>query len=88
VVYRVKIAVQRIEPSESRPHGIKYSLTLHGLYGRRLYGIDNAHAIRRRGGFDHRHVYRGRRPLPYPCPTPIGGRSSCLGIFTARWNGF
>jgi Family of unknown function (DUF6516) len=69
--YRVKIAVQRIEPSESRPHGIKYSLTLHGLDGRRLYGIDNAHAIRRRGEFDHRHVYRGRRPLPYSYRGPV-----------------
>jgi hypothetical protein len=69
--YRVKIEARRIKPSKSRPHGIKYSLTLHDLDGHRLYGIDNAHGIGRRGEFDHRHVYRGRRALPYPYRGPV-----------------
>jgi hypothetical protein len=63
--YRVKIGAQRVEATAGRPHGIKYSLTLHDPVGRRLYGLDNAHGIRRRSQFDHRHVYGGRRMVAY-----------------------
>jgi hypothetical protein len=42
-------------PAKGRPYGVKYSLTLHDLAGRRIYGIDNAHATRRQAVFDHRH---------------------------------
>jgi hypothetical protein len=63
--YRVKIEAQLVAPSAGRPHGVKYSLTLHDPAGRRLYGLDNAHLIRRRPRFDHRHVYGGRRLVPY-----------------------
>ena len=57
--YRVKIAAQRVAATKGRPHGLKYSLTLHDEHtGRRIYGLDNAHAVsRRRHEFDHRHVY-------------------------------
>jgi hypothetical protein len=27
------------------PHGIRYSLTLHDPYGKRIMGFDNAHAV-------------------------------------------
>jgi hypothetical protein len=65
--YEVKIAVQRVSPTRSRPHGIKYSLTLHDPAGRRIYGLDNAHSSGGRGRpeFDHRHVYGRRRMVPY-----------------------
>jgi hypothetical protein len=64
--YRVGIAAQRIDATTSRSHGIKYSLTLHDPGGRRIYGLDNAHGTRaRRTEFDHRHVYGGRRLVPY-----------------------
>ena len=70
--YRVKIAVQRVEATRSRPQGIKYSLTLHGPEGRRIYGHDNAHGMRRqRPEFDHRHVYGGRRLVPYAYRWPV-----------------
>jgi hypothetical protein len=63
---RVKIMAHRIEPTSARPHGIRYSLTLHDPDGRRIYGIDNAHrANRRRPEYDHRHVYGPRRIAPY-----------------------
>lgn len=39
----LKFAIERVLPSEERPHGISYSLTLHGPTGRRLLGFDNAH---------------------------------------------
>ena len=64
--YRVKIEAQRVEPTASRRHGVRYSLTLHDPAGRRIYGLDNAHAARRRRPqFDHRHAYGGRRLVPY-----------------------
>jgi hypothetical protein len=62
----------RVVPStEAKPHGLDYSLTLHGPNGERLVGFDNAHAVttgsgpgRRTGpAFDHKH--RLRTVLPY-----------------------
>jgi hypothetical protein len=44
--YWVKFKVHRIEPNENIPHGIRYSLTLHDKYNRRLIGYDNAHGIK------------------------------------------
>jgi hypothetical protein len=70
--HRVKIAAQRVEATKSRPQGIKYSLTLHDSHGRRIYGLDNAHGVRRRRPeFDHRHVYGGGRLLPYVYRGPV-----------------
>jgi hypothetical protein len=62
----ISVKAFRVEPDESRPHGINYSLTLHRPAGRRLLGYDNAHPpkigagpaqkSRRKGrGCDHRH---------------------------------
>src|SRR5688572_30793922 len=60
--YRVKISARRVQPSGNRPHGVRYSLTLHDSSGHRIYGLDNAHRIKRsRPEFDHRHVYGERR---------------------------
>ena len=69
--YRVKIAVQLIEATRARPHGVKYSLTLHDSTGVRIYGLDNAHGTRRRSEFDHRHVYGRRRVVPYVYRGPV-----------------
>ncbi len=41
----IKYDVVRVPLSETRPHGIKYSLTLHSPGGARLVGFDNAHAV-------------------------------------------
>jgi len=38
--------IKRVEPTKGRPHGIKYSLTLHDKYNERLLGFDNAHFVR------------------------------------------
>jgi len=37
-----------VECSETVPHGIRYSLTLHDRHNQRLVGFDNAHASRTR----------------------------------------
>jgi hypothetical protein len=49
----LKFEVRRVDASEQVPHGIGYSLTLHGPDGTRLLGFDNAHPVPHRGG---RHV--------------------------------
>lgn len=54
----VKFVVLGVPISPERPHGIGYSLTLHGPNGERLVGFDNAHpAAGQKYGEpqDHRH---------------------------------
>jgi hypothetical protein len=52
----VKFDAKQVEPSIGRPHGIKYSLSLHDESGKRILGFDNAHAISEGRGYSHRHV--------------------------------
>ena len=57
----VRFVVTRVPTSSEKPHGLDYSLTLHGPDGERLVGFDNAHpvATQRRGTpQDHRHRLR------------------------------
>ena len=64
----VRFAVTRVPVSPEKPHGIDYSLTLHGPDGERLVGFDNAHPVERqkRGeSQDHRHRQRTIRPYKY-----------------------
>ena len=63
--YMVKIEARAVEATKHRPHGVKYSLTLHDPTGRRIYGMDNAHGVRRRTEHDHRHVYGRRQMVGY-----------------------
>ncbi len=39
--YWVKIEARRVEPTAEIPHGIRYSLTLHEPYGKRILGYLN-----------------------------------------------
>ena len=41
----VRFVVTRVPVSPEKPHGIDYSLTLHGPEGERLVGFDNAHPV-------------------------------------------
>lgn len=69
VQFRVKV----VPPSEAKPHGLDYSLTLHDRSGERLVGFDNAHPVTQRSGpgkgrrpaFDHKHRLRTVRPYDY-----------------------
>ncbi len=69
----VKFIVVRTEVTPERPHGLRYSLTLHAPGGARLVGFDNAHAVRDRSGpgsrrraeRDHRHRVRKIWPYEY-----------------------
>jgi hypothetical protein len=64
--YWVKMDVSRVAVTVERPHGIKYSLTLHAPDSTRLLGFDNAHGgIKPEGSrflhagkkhpYDHKH---------------------------------
>lgn len=63
----------RVRPTRERPHGIDYSLTLHGKNNERLIGFDNAHSMRhsnRPGGrgqaeYDHEHRVGSVRSYRY-----------------------
>jgi len=46
----VRFAVRRVPASAAKPHGLDYSLTLHGPDSKRLMGFDNAHPVRGRSG--------------------------------------
>src|SRR6202158_795812 len=64
----VRFVVTRVPASAEKPHGLDYSLTLHGPDGERLVGFDNAHSVaRQRRGEpqDHRHRLRTIRPYQY-----------------------
>jgi hypothetical protein len=60
--------VTRVPVSPEKPHGLDYSLTLHGPDGERLVGFDNAHPVtkQKRGKpQDHRHRLRTIRAYEY-----------------------
>jgi hypothetical protein len=61
----VKIEAREIAATRHRPHGIKYTLTLHDSAGRRIYGMDNAHGVGRGPEYDHRHLYGRRKTVAY-----------------------
>jgi len=64
----VRFKVTRVPATREKPHGLDYSLTLHGPNGERLVGFDNAHPVGRgkRGSpQDHRHRLRTVRPCDY-----------------------
>lgn len=62
--YWAKFEVYRVDPSPAIPHGIRYSLTCHDKYNKRVLGFDNAHGVKlKRGKFggrkitwDHKHL--------------------------------
>lgn len=72
--YWVKIEARLVDVSRAVPHGIRYSLTLHELDGKRILGYDNAHAIKppkkakspgHGRAFDHKHRHISDHGLPY-----------------------
>ena len=64
----VRFVVNRVATSPEKPHGLDYSLTLHGPESERLVGFDNAHPVgthSRGRSQDHRHRLRTVRPYDY-----------------------
>lgn len=73
VGYWVKFVVNQVPETTVKPHGLDYSLTLHGPDGERLVGFDSAHPVdgQRRTEQDHRHRLR---TLRLPRCRRTGGR--------------
>jgi hypothetical protein len=66
--YWVKFVVNQVPATTDKPHGLDYTLTLHGPEGARLVGFDNAHRVpgQRAGEIkDHRHRLRTVKPYAY-----------------------
>lgn len=67
----VRFIVHRVPVTDDKPHGLDYSLTLHGPDGERLVGFDNAHSVTPRRGRkptaakDHRHRLKAVRAYEY-----------------------
>ena len=71
--YWIKFEAWRVDVTERVPHGIRYSLTLHEPYGKRILGYDNAHAVKlpkkfkfagRRLAYDHKHRHVSDKGVP------------------------
>lgn len=66
--YWVKFVVHQVLLTADKPHGLDYTLTLHGADGERLVGFDNAHPVAGHGkgaAKDHRHRLRTVKPYDY-----------------------
>ena len=73
----VKFSAKKVEPTAWIPHGIRYSLTLHDSNNTRVFGFDNAHAIKakKRSKFAGRivkwdHVHKFNRVFHYEFESP------------------
>lgn len=72
--YWIKLEAWQVQMSDEIPHGIRYSLTLHEPYGKRILGYDNAHAVKppkkfkyagRILAYDHKHRHVSDKGVPY-----------------------
>lgn len=72
--YWVKVEAWKVPATADIPHGIRYSLTLHEPYGKRILGYDNSHAIKppkkykyagQRLPYDHKHRHVADKGVPY-----------------------
>ncbi len=72
--YWIKIEAWIVSVSKDIPHGVRYTLTLHEPYGKRILGYDNAHAVKppkkfkyagTRLPYDHKHRHVSDKGVPY-----------------------
>lgn len=56
--WSIRFRVFEVPVSEARPHGLRYSFTLHDIDEGRLLGFDNAHGVPMSQAYDHRHRFR------------------------------
>jgi hypothetical protein len=72
--YWIKVEAWRVVATPEIPHSIRYSLTLHEPYGKRIMGYDNSHAIKppkkfkyagQRLAYDHKHRHISDKGVPY-----------------------
>lgn len=56
--WSIRFRVFEVPVSKARPHGLRYSFTLHDIDDSRLLGFDNAHGVPMSQTYDHRHRFR------------------------------
>ncbi len=54
----VQFKFKPVQISSQKPHGLDYSITLHGPDGQRLAGFDNAHRVKGQKGDAQDHFHR------------------------------
>jgi Family of unknown function (DUF6516) len=67
----VRFRVKECKVTNNRPHGLRYSLTVHTPSGHRVYGIDNAHKIKHSKTFDHYHKLNSKKIVRYEYVSPL-----------------
>ena len=88
--YWHKIEARLTSVTQERPHGIRYSLTLHNDKNERVFGIDNAYSVKTRHKgytgrvieYDHMHTDRNDKGTVYVFKNP----GQLLTDFYARVN--
>lgn len=68
--FLVKFVVRKTPSSETVPHGVNYSLTLHDRRGNRVLGFDNAHRVGKQEQFDHWHRTKADLGRQYAFESP------------------
>lgn len=70
--YWYRIEASLVETTKERPHGLRYSLTFHNNYNKRIFGMDNAHGVKQGKKFqgrlityDHLHKNTVDKGTPY-----------------------
>ena len=75
--YWLKFEIKRLQATTERPHGLRYSFTMHDPGGTRLIGFDNAHGVdpvgsrykKRVAAIDHWHRTEADPGRPYAFTT-------------------
>jgi len=82
--YWYKIEIHEVPVTKERPYGIAYVLTLHAPNNKRIFGYDNAHAVKskqkyagRRYEYDHLH----RNPVDTGTPYEFDSLSILIDDF-------
>lgn len=78
----VRFVVNQVPATPEKPHGLDYSLTLHGRNGERLVGFDNAHQVAGKSVVGHRIIAIGFGWCAL-MSTAMQGR--CLPISGRKW---
>lgn len=74
--YWYRIEANIVSPTKERPHGLRYNLTFHNKYNKRIFGMDNAHGVKagrkfqgRLITYDHLHKDAVDQGTPYEFDT-------------------
>ncbi len=71
--YSLRFVIKKTKPTKPRPHGLRYSFTVHDGDAKRILGFDNAHQVPEPGGkykkvpdeHDHWHRTENDKGRPY-----------------------